>query len=65
MVAIDHLQIRPCPAAIFGWGGAFATRTDGIDTTGLERQDRFEAEITFPVIDEVVELAETLPAMEA
>jgi len=65
MVAVDPLQIRPCPATIFGRGGAFATRADGINTTGIERHDRLELEVTDPVIDEVVHVAEALPAMEA
>ena len=65
MVAIDHLHIRPCPATSFGRGGAFAARANGIDPTWIERQDRFEAEITFLVIDEVVDVAEALPSMEA
>jgi hypothetical protein len=45
----------------FGWGGAFPARANGIDPTGIERHDRFEAEVTDPVIDKVVEVAEALP----
>ena len=59
------LQIGPGAATIFGQDGAFAARTDGIDTTGIERHDRLESEITDPLVDEVVEVAEVLPSMEA
>jgi hypothetical protein len=65
MVVIDRLQIGPGTTTVLGRGGACATRADGIDTTGLERHDRFEAEITDPVIDAVVHVAEALPLMEA
>jgi hypothetical protein len=65
MVAIDPLQIGPHPATLLGRRGAFAARADGIYPTWIERHDRFEAEITDPMIDKVVEVAEALPSMEA
>ena len=54
---------RPMTASL-GRGGAFATCEDGIDTTGIVRHNRFDSEVTDPVIDEVVDVAEALPLME-
>jgi hypothetical protein len=65
LVAIDHLHIRPRPATIFGRGGAFAARADGIETTWIERQDRLGSEVTDPVIDEVIDVGQALPPMHA
>ena len=63
MVSINHLHIRTRASAIFGWGGAFAARTDGIETTWSARQNRFEAEFTVPVIDKIVEVGQALPTV--
>ena len=60
----NPLQIRPCPATIFGRGSAFAARAYGIETPWIERQDRFESEVTDPVIDEVVDVGQALPAVQ-
>ena len=65
MVAIDQLHIRPCPVTIFGRGGAFATRADGIETPWIERHGCLESEVTDPVIDEVIDVGQALPPMQA
>jgi hypothetical protein len=65
MVLVDSPHVRPWTAAILRRASAFPSRTHGIDTTGIERHDRFESEVTDPVTDEVVPVAEALPLMEA
>jgi hypothetical protein len=65
MVLDDPLQIGPRPATIFGRRDAFPARTSRVAASWVCRQDRFEPELTDPVIDEVVDVAETLPPMEA
>jgi hypothetical protein len=65
MVLVDLLQIGPRPATIFGRRGAFPAHTGRVAASWVYRQDRFEPELTDPVIDEVVDVAETLPPMEA
>jgi hypothetical protein len=65
MVLVDSPHVRPWPAAILRRASTFPSRTHGIDTTGIERHDRFESEVTDPVIGEVVHVAEALPLMEA
>jgi hypothetical protein len=56
---------HPRPATIFWWSGAFTTRTDRVAASWVHRQHRFEPEVTDPVIDEVVDVAETLPPVQA
>ena len=63
MVLINQLHVRPCAPAIFGWSGAFASRTDGIKTPCIEWQDGFEAEVTYPVIDNIVEVGKAFPTV--
>jgi hypothetical protein len=53
------------PATILLRAGTFSARAERIAASGVHRQHRFEPEVTDPVIDEVVEVAEALPAMEA
>ena len=64
MVALDHLHVRPCPATIFGWGGAFATRADRMNTTWIERHDRFEAECTLRAVGKIVDVGQTLSTVQ-
>jgi hypothetical protein len=64
MVLVDPLQIGPRPATILRRVGTFPASTDRVAASWVHRQHRFESEVTDPVIDEVVDVAETLPTME-
>jgi hypothetical protein len=65
MMAIDPLQIGPRPTTILRRAGTFPARTERVAASWVHRQRRFEPEVTDPVIDEVIDVAETLPPMEA
>jgi hypothetical protein len=65
IVLVDPLQIGPHPATILRRTGTFPARTERVAMSWVHRQHRFEPEVTDPVIDEVVDVAETLPPMEA
>jgi hypothetical protein len=64
-VVVNPLQISPRSATIFRRAGTFPARTERVAASWVHRQHRFEAEVTHPVIDEVIDIAETLPPMEA
>jgi hypothetical protein len=65
MVPVDPLQIGPHPATLLRRTGTFPARTERVATSWVHPQHRFEPEVTDPVIDEVVDVAEMLPPMEA
>jgi hypothetical protein len=65
VVLLDPLQIGPRPATILRRAGAFPARTERVAASWVQRQHRFEPEVTDPVIDEVLNVAETLPPMQA
>jgi len=65
VVPVDPLQIGPRPAPILRWAGTFPARTERVAAAWGHRQHRCEPEVTDPVIDEVVDVAATLPPMEA
>jgi hypothetical protein len=65
MVLVDPLPIGPHPATILRRTSTFPARTERVAASWVHRQHRFEPEVTDPVIDEVVDVGETLPPMEA
>jgi len=65
IVLVDSLQIGPGAATLLGRSGPFPARTERVAASWVHRQYRFEPEVTDPVINEVVDVAETLPPMEA
>ena len=65
VVLVDPLPIGPRPATILRWAGTFPARTERVAASWVHRQHRCEPEVTDPVIDDVIDVAETLPPMEA
>src|SRR2546422_5203182 len=65
MMLVDPLQVGPRPTTICGWRGAFPARADRVAASWVHRQPGFQAQLTFPVIDDIVDVAEALPSMEA
>ena len=65
VVLLDPLQIGPRPATILQRASTFPARTERVAASWVHRQHRFEPEVTDPVIDEIVDVPETLPPMEA
>jgi hypothetical protein len=65
VVLVDPLQIGPRATTVLWWRDPFASKTDRIVALRVPRQHGFQAQLTFPVIDEVVDVAEALPSMSA
>jgi hypothetical protein len=61
---IEPFHIRQSPPAVFWWCGMFAPKTDRIDTPWHQGETGFEADIAFPVGDEVVHILEPLATVE-
>jgi hypothetical protein len=64
-VVVNPLQIGPRPTTILRRAGTFPARTERVAASWVHRQHRFEPEVTHPVIDEIIDIAEPLPPMEA
>jgi hypothetical protein len=58
-------HIGPRARALLGWCRTLTTETDGIDTRGITRQDRFEADVASPASEVVVDVPEALAAAPA
>jgi hypothetical protein len=65
MVLVDPLQIGPHPATILRRAGTLPTSTERGAASWVHRQHRFKPEVTDSVVDEVIDVAETPPPMEA
>ena len=64
-MAIDLLQIGPGATTVL-WGcRTLPPEADGIVTSRIQRQHGFEPEVTDPVIDEIVDVGEALPPVQA
>src|SRR5262245_17072179 len=64
MVLVDPLQIGPRPTRILRRAGTFSARTERVAASWVHWQHRFEPEVIDPVIDEVVDVSETLPLVQ-
>ena len=65
MVAIDPLQIGPGATTILRGCRTLPPEADRLVTSRIQRQHGFEPEVTAPVIDEIVDVGEALPLLEA
>jgi hypothetical protein len=62
---IEPRHIGPRTRALPGWCRALTPDTDGIDTRGITRQDRFETDVVGPASEVVVDVPEALAAPPA
>jgi hypothetical protein len=61
----EPLLVGPRARTLPGWCRALTIDTDEIDTRGITRQDRFEADVSCPVGEVVVDVPEALAALPA
>jgi hypothetical protein len=62
---IEPLHVGPRARALLGWCRALTIDTDGIDTRGITRHDRFETDVTCPASEVIVDVPEALAALPA
>jgi hypothetical protein len=62
---IEPLQVAPSPLAILGRCRPFPPSAHGIDASRDQGEERFEADVTFPIRAKVIDIPEALATMEA
>jgi hypothetical protein len=62
---IEPCHIGPRARAPLRWCRALTTDTDGIETRGIARQDRFETDVAGPASEVMIDVAEALAAPPA